>query len=148
MPLALIQLHEADIALLKRDNQIDIFSQLQLDNTLVRFVDSMGRAELIKSTIFPVTYRLFLHLMIYLFVITLSVSLSDVGQFRIPLLLMLSIAFFLLEKTATHMQDPFDNKPTDTAMTAIARTIEINIRHLLKETDVPPPHAPSKFFLS
>jgi ion channel-forming bestrophin family protein len=46
------------------------------------------------------------------------------------------------------MQDPFENRPTDTAMTAIARTIEINIKELLKEPNVPAPLPPQKFYLS
>lgn len=147
-PLALLQLHGKDIKNLKESNQLDSFSQIQLDNTLVRLCDAQGKAERIKSTVFPVTYRLFLHGIIYLFVVSLSISLKDVaGFFEIPLLLIISTAFFLLEKSATHMQDPFENKPTDTAMTAIATTIEINIKQLLKETEVPQPHQPEKFYL-
>jgi putative membrane protein len=146
-PLALLQLHGKDIKHLKESNQLDNFSQIQLDNTLVRLCDSQGKAERIKSTVFPVTYRLFLHGIIYLFVVSLSISLKDVaGFFEIPLLLIISTAFFLLEKSATHMQDPFENKPTDTAMTTIATTIEINIKQLLKETEIPQPHKPEKFY--
>jgi ion channel-forming bestrophin family protein len=148
-PLALLQLHGKDIKILKENNQLDTFSQLQLDNTLVRLCDAQGKAERIKTTIFPVTYRLFLHAIIYLFVITLSISLKNIGgMFEIPLLLLISSAFFLLEKSATHLQDPFENKPSDTAVTAIARTIEINIKQLLKETDIPQPHQPNIFYLS
>jgi putative membrane protein len=147
--LALLQLHGKDIKELKEKNQIDIFSQIQLDNTLVRLCDAQGKSERIKTTVFPVTYRLFLHAIIYLFVVTLSIALKDVaGFFEIPLLLLISTAFFLLEKSATHMQDPFENRPTDTAMTAIARTIEMNIKQLLKETEIPKPHQPEKFYLS
>ncbi len=147
-PLALLQLHGKEIKNLKESNQLDNFSQIQLDNTLVRLCDAQGKAERIKSTVFPVTYRLFLHGIIYLFVVSLSISLKDVaGFFEIPLLLIISTAFFLLEKSATHMQDPFENKPTDTAMTAIATTIEINIKQLLKETEIPQPHKPEKFYL-
>lgn len=147
-PLALLHLHGMDIKELKEKNQLEIFSQLQLDNTLVRLCDAQGKAERIKTTVFPVTYRLFLHSIIYLFVVTLSVSLKDVaGFFEIPLLLLLSTAFFLLEKSASHMQDPFENKPTDTAVTAIARNIEINIKQLLKETEIPQPHQPEAFYL-
>ena len=107
----------------------------------------MGMAERIKSTVFPVTYRVFLHLMIYLFVITLSISLGVVHPvFEIPLLLIISLGFFVLEKTATLLQDPFENKPTDTAMTTIATTIEINIKQLLKEGDIPIPLKPHSFY--
>ena len=148
-PLALLNLHAKDLKGLKENNQLEIFSQLQFDNTLVRLCDAQGKSERIITTVFPVTYRLFLHGIIYLFVVTLSISLNDVaGYFEIPLLLLISAAFLLLEKSATHMQDPFENKPTDTPMTAIARTIEINIKQLLKETEIPQPHQPAKFYLS
>jgi len=147
-PLALLQLNASDIKQLKETNQLDIFSQLQLDNTLVRLCDSQGKSERIKTTVFPVTYRLFLHAIIYLFVVTLAIALRVDGLFEIPLLVAISSAFFLLEKTATHMQDPFENRPTDTAMTAIAKTIEINIKQLLKESEIPKPHQQDKFHLS
>ncbi len=147
-PLALLQLNASDIKQLKETNQLDVFSQLQLDNTLVRLCDAQGKAERIKTTVFPVTYRLFLHAIIYLFVVTLAIALRIDGLFEIPLLVTISSAFFLLEKTATHMQDPFENRQTDTAMTAIAKTIEINIKQLLKETEVPKPNQQDKFHLS
>lgn len=148
-PLAILQLNGMDIKYLKEQGQLEIFSQLQLDETLVRLCESQGRAERIKNTTFPHTYRLFLHFIIYLFIVTLSISLKDLAwYFEIPLLLLVSMAFFLLEKSATHMQDPFENKPTDTPMTAIARTIEINIKQLLKENNVPEPCKPNKFYLS
>ena len=146
-PLALLQLNASDIKQLKETNQLDIFSQLQLDNTLVRLCDAQGKAERIKTTVFPVTYRLFLHAIIYLFVVTLAIALRVDGLFEIPLLVAISSAFFLLEKSATHMQDPFENRPTDTAMTAIAKTIEINIKQLLKESEIPKPHQQDKFHL-
>ena len=107
----------------------------------------MGMAERIKSTVFPVTYRVFLHFMIYIFVITLSISLGEIDpMYETPLLLIISSGFFVLEKTATLLQDPFENKPTDTAMTTIATNIEINIKQLLKEGDLPKPFEPNKFY--
>ena len=147
-PLALIHLHGMDIKALKESNQLDLFAQIQLDNTLVRLCDAQGKAERIKTTVFPVTYRLFLHGIIYLFVITLSISLKNIeGIYEIPLLLLISSAFLLLEKSATHMQDPFENRPTDTAMTAISRTIEINILQLLKESEIPKTQQTEEFYL-
>jgi ion channel-forming bestrophin family protein len=38
------------------------------------------------------------------------------------------------------------NRPTDTAMTSIARTIEINIKQLIGEVDIPEPLEPQKFY--
>ncbi|HEY6436650.1 MAG TPA: bestrophin family ion channel [Ignavibacteriaceae bacterium] len=147
-PLALLQLNALQIAELKEKDQIEIFSQVQINNTLVNFSNSMGMAERIKNTIFPSTYRLFLHFFIYIFVITLCIALRDIeSQFEIPLLLVISSAFFLLEKSATHLQDPFSNKPTDTPVTTIANTIEINIKQLLNEKDIPVLNQTHKFYL-
>ncbi|MES2794647.1 MAG: bestrophin family ion channel [Bacteroidota bacterium] len=146
-PLALLQLNTLHIAQLKEKGSLDIFSQIQINNTLVSFSNAMGMAERIKSTIFPVTYRLFLHYLIYIFAVTLSIALRDIeSYFEIPLLLVISTAFFLLEKSATHLQDPFSNRPTDTAMTTIATTIEINIKQLLAEKEVPKPLEPQNFY--
>lgn len=148
-PLALLDMQAADLHALREERQLEVLTHLQIDSTLVRLCESQGRAERIKSTVFPVTYRYFLHLMIYLFVITLSLSLKDVPfRFELPLLLAISLSFFLLEKSAKYMQDPFENQPTDTAMTAISRTIETNVRQLLGETVIPEPIQPSGFFLS
>jgi len=148
-PLAIIQHHYNDLKQFKNGDKLNQFSEVQLDNTLVRLVDAMGKAERIKSTVFPVTYRLFLHLMIYLFIITLSISLKNIASvFEIPLLLVLSAAFFLLEKSATHMQDPFENRPTDTAVTAIARTIEINIKNIIEDKNIPEKLNANQFYLN
>ncbi len=146
-PLALLQLQTKDILNLKKGKALSVFEQIQLDNTLVRLCASMGKAERIKNTIFPATYRLYLHFIIYIFLGTLSKALTDVSiYFEVPLLLLISSAFFLLEKTATYIQDPFEDKPTDTPMSAISKTIEINIRQLLNETDSIPKKAEANSF--
>jgi putative membrane protein len=147
-PLALLQLNAAELKNLKNAGQIDAFSQIQMDNTLVRLCDSMGKAERINSTVFPVTYRLFLHYAIYLFVVTLSIALRNVSPiFEIPLLALISSIFFLLEKTAYHLQDPFRNRPSDVPVTTIARTIEINIKQLLNEKEVPKQLTAETFYI-
>ncbi|WP_029273581.1 bestrophin family protein [Flavobacterium sp. KJJ] len=148
-PLALLQLNTLQILELREKGAMSIFSQIQINNTLVNFSNAMGMAERIKNTVFPVTYRIFLHFFIYIFIVTLSIALRDIkSYFEIPLLLTISAMFFLLEKSATYMQDPFRNRPTDTPMTAIARIIEINIKELLKESEIPKALEPEKFYLS
>lgn len=146
-PLGLLQQNALQVASLKNEGHLSEFFHVQINTSLVRFSDSMGMAERIKSTVFPTTYRLFLHFMIYLFVVTLSISLGEIDSiFEIPLLVVISMSFFLLEKTARYMQDPFDNKVTDTAMSTIARNIHIHIFQLLKEKDIPNPLPPEKYY--
>ena len=146
--LAILQLNALHIAKLRDNKELDIFAHVQINNTFVSFSNWMGMAERIKTTVFPVTYRYFLHLTIYLFLITLSISLRDIeSYFEIPLLLIISAAFFLLEKTASHMENPFSGLPTDTAMNAICTTIEINIKQLLSEDHVPAPSTSDSFYI-
>lgn len=146
--LAILQLNTLHIARLREEERLSIFGHIQINNTLVNFSNAMGMAERIKTTVFPVTYRYFLHLTIYLFLITLSISLRDIeSYFEIPLLLVISAAFFLLEKTASHMENPFSNLPTDTAMTAICNTIEINLKQLIQQEDVPAPATSETFYI-
>ncbi|NAS14111.1 bestrophin family protein [Poritiphilus flavus] len=148
IPLALLDNHSADLNTLHREDQLNDFQQVQIDSTLLRLCASMGKAERIKNTSFPKTYRLTLHLFIYIFLVMLSFSLTELtGFIEIPLLVFISVPFFLLEKIALNIQDPFENRPTDTAMTSIARTIERNIRELLKEEDIPEPLKPEKFYM-
>jgi putative membrane protein len=148
-PLGILQLNTKALRDLREKKQLEEYSYVQLTQTIAALTNYMGMAERIKSTVFPVTYRLFLHMIIYVFIVTLSISLRDLENYiEIPLLLVIAAFFFLIERTATHLQDPFSNKPTDTAMTAIATNIEINIKQLLGMNDVPRPCAADGFYLN
>ena len=137
-PLGILQQNVLQISQLHKQGEISDFTHVQFNNIFMRFSDSMGMAERINNTVFPTTYRLYLHFTIYLFVITLSIGLNNVKvYFELPLLLLISMVFFLLEKTAYHLQDPFRNRPSDTNVTTIAQNIEINIRQLLGEDQIP-----------
>jgi putative membrane protein len=147
-PLAILQLNSNEIKEARAAGEVDAFGHMQLNDTLVRLCDAMGKAERINGTVFPSTYRKFLHFIIYLFVITLSIALKDIDRpFVMLLLFLISISFFLIEKSAYHLQDPFRNRPSDVSVTAIARTIDINIRQLLGEKEVPAPLQPEKFYI-
>ncbi|WP_207515199.1 bestrophin family protein [Longitalea luteola] len=146
--LAMLQLTAADIRELRLNNAIDMHGQIHLQETIIRLTDSMGGAERISKTVFPSTYRLILHFIIYLFVITLAISLKGTNNvFVIPLLLLISAGFFCIEKIAFHLQDPFRNLPSDIPVTDIARTIEVNIRQLLSEEIIPAESKPNDYFV-
>nr|WP_262482372.1 bestrophin family ion channel [Aquimarina pacifica] len=148
IPLILLNNQAEDIKKLFNKNSINEYQQIQIDNTIVRLTASMGMAERIKNTVFPKSYRLTLQFFIYLFLVLLSFALTELpGFIEIPLLVIIALPFFLLEKIAFNMQDPFENKPTDTAMTAISRTIEINIKQLLGQDKIPDALDSNKFYI-
>ena len=148
IPLALLDLHGQDLRELRNREIISDFQYIQLDNTLVSLCASMGKTERIKNTFFPKTYRVTLHLFIYIFLALLSLSLTELHSLvEIPLEVLISIPFFLLDKIALSIQDPFENKPTDTPMTSISRTIEINIKQLIGQEEIPKPIEPDAFYV-
>ena len=148
IPLALLGYQSDDLANLHQENAINDYQQIQIDSTLVKLCASMGMAERIKNTFFPKTYRLTLHFFIYIFLTALSFGLVDVyGPIQIPFMILISIPLLLLEKIAFTIQDPFDNRPSDTPMTSLSRTIEINIKQQLGEENIPEPLASESFYI-
>lgn len=146
--VALLQLHAEALSELAEGGALTDFQRITMDDTLTRLTDSMGRAERIRNTVFPRTYRIFLTAFIYVFITILSISLSEVeGYWEIVVTTVIAVPFFLLQRTATHMQDPFSNRPTDTSVTAIARAIEINLLQLIGEKDVPGPIGDQGFYI-
>ncbi|WCT14787.1 bestrophin family protein [Mucilaginibacter jinjuensis] len=134
IPLALMEHHANDLRLLQRMNWINDYQQVAMDDTLTRFSNSMGGCERIKNTVFPVTYSFYIHIMVLFFVMLLPYTLIEFfGVFQIPLVVAISSSFFLIEKMAIHLQDPFENKPTDTPTTTISRNIERDLKMLLKD---------------
>ena len=128
---------------------IDQFKRMQLDSTLVRLVASMGASERIKNTVFPGEYQLYLRFSIYIFLAFMSISLENLGHtWEVLLILFIATPFFLLEKAAQHLQDPFEGKPTDVPISTISRNIEINLLTLLKEKEVPTPLEATGFYIN
>jgi putative membrane protein len=135
-PMALLELHANDIQQAMENGWINSYQQVEIDKTLTRLTDSMGKCERIKNTVFPVTYSLYIHFSLIVFFVLLPFSLIEVFGviFFIPALLAIATVFFLIEKMAIHLQDPFENKPTDTPMTAICNTIERDLKQVINES--------------
>lgn len=131
VPTAILDLMGRDLRLAMEEGWINRFQQVEIDNTLTRLTDAMGKCERIKNTVFPSTYSLYIHLSLLLFIALLPFGVIEYfGLFEIPLVVAISACFLLIEKMAIHLQDPFENKPTDTPMTHIATNIEKNLLQL------------------
>lgn len=134
IPVALLELQGTDIRNALKLGWINEYQQVQIDKTLSAFSNQMGGCERIKNTVFPVTYSVYIHFSLILFVMLLPFGLIEFfGLATILLVIAIASSFFLIEKMAIHLQDPFENKPTDTPTTAICQTIERDIKQMLKE---------------
>jgi ion channel-forming bestrophin family protein len=138
VPMALLDQHARDLRRGLEEGYINRYQQIELDKTLTRLCDAMGKCERIKNTVFPSTYSLYIHFSLLLFICMLPFGVIDYfGFLEVPLVVAISACFLLIEKMAIHLQDPFENKPTDTPMTAIASNIEKDLRQLLHDQEMP-----------
>jgi putative membrane protein len=138
VPSALLDQHGRDLKRALENGWINRYQQVELDRTVTRLCDAMGKCERIKNTVFPSTYSMYIHFSLLLFITLLPFGVIEYfGFLEIPLVMAVSASFLLIEKMAIHLQDPFENKPTDTPMTAIARNIEKNLRQMLRDQEMP-----------
>ena len=97
----------------------------------------MGKCERIKNTVFPATYSLYIHFAMNLFIMLLPFGVIEYfGYMEVPLVIAIAASFMLIEKMAIHLQDPFENKPTDTPMTTISRNIEKDLKQMLNDYSI------------
>lgn len=137
VPMAILELHGRDIKRAHDEGWINRYQHVEMDRTITRFCDAMGKCERIKKTVFPSTYSHYIHFSLLLFISLLPFSLIEYfGFLEIPLVMAISACFLLIEKMGIHLQDPFENKPTDTPMTAISRTIEKDLRQMLRDQEI------------
>jgi len=134
VPNALLMLHAKELKKAKEEGKINTYQQVEIDNTLTRLCDHMGKCERIKNTIFPTTYSMYIRFTLCLFILLLPFGLTDyLGWMQIPVIATIGAACFLIEKMAIHLQDPFESRPTDTPMITISTNIENNLMQMVYE---------------
>ena len=148
VPMALLELHARDLKYALAQEWINPYQQVQIDKTLSNLCDAMGKCERIKNTVFPATYSLYIHFSMNFFILLLPFALIEFfGIIAVPMVVSIAASFLLIEKMAIHLQDPFDNKPTDTPMTTISRTIERDLKQMLNDQHVPDSATVSTYFV-
>ncbi|MFT4696619.1 MAG: putative membrane protein, partial [Urechidicola sp.] len=59
--------------------------------------------------------------------------------FAVPFSMMVSWVFFTMEKIGDYSENPFEGIGNDVPITSLARTIEIDLKDMLDEQDLPDP---------
>lgn len=139
VPNALLLCQAKDLRRLRDRNAIDQWQFVTLEETLARMTDSMGGCERIRNTPFPPHYSTCIHFLIYLFIVFLPFSFVDAPAVVMTLVTVpVAVGFLVVEKIALYLELPFAEIQTGTPMTTLSRTIEINIRQMLGESETPP----------
>ncbi|MCV0384669.1 MAG: hypothetical protein K5799_14690 [Erythrobacter sp.] len=144
------------------NGHIDGFDRILLMETLEKFYDLQGMCERIKNTPFPRQFAFFSQFFTVVFCLILPLGLLEVyeqellagvefartfgNDYRpttlalfaiIPLSVLVSWIFLTWEKIGDSSEDPFEGRPFDVSMTALCRTIEIDLRDMLDEPELP-----------
>ncbi|MCB9765558.1 MAG: hypothetical protein H6739_37635 [Alphaproteobacteria bacterium] len=144
----------AQLAGLYGAQRLDLFHQIELMNVIEELYTLQGKAERIKHTPFPRQYaeysRLFTRVFVFLvpfgFLDVFADHVGDVDTLLgtvtviIPMILssaMVSWVFITMEGVGDSSEDPFERSMNDVPMNALCRTIEIDLRQMLGETELP-----------
>lgn len=133
--------------------KITEFDKQVFHNNLEEMYNLQGKCERIKNTPFPRQYAYFSTLFTWLFILLLPFGLLDVfeegislveGDIRswyifmmIPFSVLISWIFVTMEKVGSNSEDPFEGRINDVPMTALCRTIEIDLKDMLDEDNLP-----------
>lgn len=127
------------------------FDSFQIEGQLLALANYQGGAERIKNTPLPRQYDFFTRIFVLLFAALLpfgllgfftSETLLPFSWLVVPLSLVIAGVFIIMERTGAANEDPFENKVTDVALSAICNTVERNLREMLGEKDLPPKSEP------
>ena len=126
--------------------QLSDIGLLMFDRSLASLHDGQGGCERIKNTPFPDRVRLFsvtvawaMAVFIPLCIIDVDNKFDAIDMLIVPFMM---LAFVVAERLGAELMNPFEGEPNDTPMSTLCRSIEIDLRQQLGETDVPPPLEP------
>lgn len=125
---------------------IDDFRHIEMMKILEEFYNLQGKCERINNTPFPRQFAYFSKVFVYIFIAVMPFGL--IGEFAklshdfiwltVPFFMLIAWIFITMETVGDSSEDPFENFMNDVPMTALTRTIEIDLRQMLGETDLPP----------
>ena len=131
------------------------FRYIALMDLITEMYTLQGKCERIKNTPFPRQYAYFSGVFTWIFVLLLPFGLvgeiATRGQhmvwLTVPVTVIICWIFYTMETVGDSSEDPFENFINDIPMTALCRTIEIDLRQMLGETDLPEPIKPENDIL-
>ncbi|MBT4863518.1 MAG: hypothetical protein HON53_00155 [Planctomycetaceae bacterium] len=127
---------------------LDSFRHVAMLDTLEQFYELQGKCERIKNTPLPRQYSFFTTVFVWIFVLLLPFGfVKELGWWTVPMSVLVGWIFIALEQVGRYTEDPFQNFVHDVSMTALCRAIEIDLRQMLGETELPPPIQPERNIL-
>lgn len=118
---------------------IDTIQQARMESTLVDIANAQGGMERLKNTPLPNQFRFFPTFFTHLFCVLLPIGLVETLGIATPLGSTIAGLMFLAAlQIGDDLVDPFANTVHDMPLTAMCRTIEIDLLQAIGEEPQPP----------
>ncbi|MFP2996597.1 bestrophin family ion channel [Spongiivirga sp. MCCC 1A20706] len=135
-----------DIKALRQEGLIDDFRHMEMGIVLKSFYTLQGKNERIKKFPLPRQYanmsRVFIGIFIMLLPFSMIPELQKVGEWgfwlSIPITALIGWVYVMMEIVGDYSENPFQGMANDIPMLSLCRVIEIDLREMLGETDLPP----------
>lgn len=143
VPAALLQRMGDGLRRAYAEKRIDSIQQSVLDGTLTELTNLLGGCERIKNTPLPRQYDTVPQLAIYAYSVLLPLGLVSSLAWWTPFISsLITFLFIAIDSIGSNIEDPFESGIHDVPMTSLCRTIEINLREMLGEKEIPTPIEP------
>ncbi|WP_315824722.1 bestrophin family protein [Paraflavitalea speifideaquila] len=152
----LIALQSKELKVLKEAGQIDPLDYVELVNLLTVLYDQQGRCERIKNFPYPRQFATISQMLTRLFVCLVPFGMLNEFQklgdlmtwVAIPLATLIGWVFLTMERIGENTENPFEGGANDVPITALSRTIEIDLLEMLDEPVIPPAIQPKNMILT
>ena len=109
-----------------------------LEDLLTDLIDVQGGCERIRATPIPWSYTVLMHSIVAAYCFALPFGLVSTTHLLTPVVvLLIAYAFLGLDAVGDELEQPFGLEDNDLPLGSISRMIEVNLRQLLGETDLP-----------
>ncbi len=143
VPLAIQQQIAFTVAQCYHRGWIDSVRWVSLDRTLSNLMDCQGASERIKNTPMPLQFERFIRLFIRIYCMFLPLGMVQSLGLLTPFgSTFVGFIFLALDQIGRDLEAPFENLPNDISLSALSRTIEINLKQMIREREIPEPLAP------
>lgn len=151
----LIALQSETLGKLKKEGILSHIEWLELQNCITRLIDNQGKAERIKNFPYPRNFETVMTFLMYIFIFLLPFGLlkeyAVLGKdtflqdytiwFNIPFSALIAWAFHILDTIGESSVNPFEGNPNDVPITQISRMVEIDLKDMLDDKNLPAPLA-------
>lgn len=152
---SLLKNQSRDITNLRNKNLMDDFRYIEFKNIIEEFYTLQGKNERIKNFPLPRQYASVSYYFVMLFVLLIPFAIlnffvpSSAAEsikwsvwLAVPISVAVQWVFFTMEKTGDYSENPYEGISNDIPITALSKTIEIDLRDMLDESDLPKAIAP------